>query len=411
MVTQYDVLEIVYKNKLPIKPIEVVRKLNKNESEYHNIHRFLNELKKNNFITKTKYGFQIKTSPKTYELHNIIHYCLNNNINYNLLLDKNLAKFISHSLIKKEISSKDTKINPRTFIKYINILNKHGLLLIISRKPLKIKLFYNYLIKNLLIYFGFKPPTREKTQLDYISRIEKELKLYKKLRKKNESGFKKIFEDLEISFIHHSLTLEGNPITLPDTIKILKEKIIPKNLSTEDVDEIKNYQKAILNMLNDGSKKKPLTLQTILNYHSLAMQHNQKIAGKIRNVNVAIMGNPNFKLAKVNEIKSKLNQLMDKYNKFIKKKNSLREIINFASFFHNEFQYIHPFIDGNSRTTRLITFYLLQSKDIPILDIPFGLLDEYLSYTKGYKKRDDKKLSENLQEIILFNLKNINEKL
>ena len=164
-------------------------------------------------------------------------------------------------------------------------------------------------------------------------------------------------------------------------------------------------------MLNDGSKKKPLTLQTILNYHSLAMQHNQKIAGKIRNVNVAIMGNPNFKLAKVNEIKSKLNQLMDKYNKFIKKKNSLREIINFASFFHNEFQYIHPFLDGNSRTTRLITFYLLQSKNIPILDIPFGLLDEYLSYTKGYKKRDDKKLSENLQKIILFNLKNINEKL
>jgi hypothetical protein len=46
-----------------------------------------------------------------------------------------------------------------------------------------------------------------------------------------------------------------------------------------------------------------------------------------------------------------------------------------------------------------------------MLDIPFGLLDEYLSYTKGSKKRNDKKLFENLQKTILFNLKKINERL
>jgi len=411
MVTQYDVFEVVYKNKIPVKPIEVVRKLNKSEKEYNNIHRFLIELEKNNFLTKTKYGFQAKINSKTDLLYNLIYYCLSNNINYNLLLDKNLAKFISQSLIKKEITSKNVKINPRTFIKYIDILNKYDLLLIISKKPLKIKIFYNYLLKNLLLYFDFKPLIRGKTSLYYIDKIEKELKLYKRLRKKNEQGFKKIVDELEISFVHHSLTLEGNPITLPDTIRILKDKIIPKNLSTEDVDEVKNYQNAILQMLNDSSQKKPLTLQTILNYHNLAMQHNPKIAGKIRKVEVSIIGNPNFKVAKARDIESKLNQLLDKYNKFIKKKSNIKEIIDFTAFFHNEFQYIHPFVDGNSRTTRLITFYLLQSKDIPILDFPFGLLDEYLNYTKGYKHRDDKRLSENLQEIILFNLKRINDKL
>ena len=411
MVTQYDVFEVVYKNKVPIKPIEVVRKLNKSENEYNNIHRFLIELEKNNFLTKTKYGFQAKINSKTDLLYNLIYYCLSNNINYNLLLDKNLAKFISQSLIKKEITSKNVKINPRTFIKYIDILNKYDLLLIISKKPLKIKIFYNYLLKNLLLYFDFKPLIRGKTSLYYIDKIEKELKLYKRLRKKNEQGFKKIVDELEISFVHHSLTLEGNPITLPDTIRILKDKIIPKNLSTEDVDEVKNYQNAILHMLNDSSQKKPLTLQTILNYHNLAMQHNQKIAGKIRKVEVTILGNPNFKVAKARDIELKLNQLLDKYNKFIKKKSNIKEIIDFTAFFHNEFQYIHPFVDGNSRITRLITFYLLQSKDIPILDFPFGLLDEYLNYTKRYKHRDDKRLSENLQEIILFNLKKINDKL
>ena len=408
MVTQYDIFEIVYKNKVLLKPIEVVRKLNKTEKEYHNIHRFLNELTKDDLLTKTKYGFQAKITPKAYLLNNIIYYCLSNNINYNLLLDKNLLKFISQSLMKGEVTSNDFNLNSRTFIKYIKILNKYDLLLILSKKPLKVKIFYNHLIKSLLHYFEFKPLIKEKASLNYITEIEKEFELYKRLRKKNEPGFKKIISELEISFVHHSLSLEGNPITLPETIRILKDKIIPRNLNTEDVDEVKNYQKAILQMLEDSPEKKPLTLQAILNYHSLAMQHNPKIAGKIRNVKVIILGNLNFKIAKVKDIELKLNQLLDNYNEFIKKKTGIKEIIRFASYFHNEFQYIHPFRDGNSRTTRLITFYLLQLKDIPILDIPFGLLDEYLSYTKGYKQRDDKKLSENFQEIILSNLKKIN---
>ena len=90
---------------------------------------------------------------------------------------------------------------------------------------------------------------------------------------------------------------------------------------------------------------------------------------------------------------------------------SLEEVLKFAVYFHNEFQHIHPFEDGNSRTTRLITFHLLQSLDIPILDIPFGLLDEYLSYTKASKNREDIKLYQSLQKIILFNLKKINKKM
>ncbi|MFH1212263.1 MAG: hypothetical protein V1659_05050, partial [Candidatus Woesearchaeota archaeon] len=60
---------------------------------------------------------------------------------------------------------------------------------------------------------------------------------------------------------------------------------------------------------------------------------------------------------------------------------------------------------------RLITFHFLQMNDIPILDIPLGLLEEYVFSTKGSKKRDDEKLSQVLQQIILYNLKAINDKL
>ena len=342
----------------------------------------------------------------------MIYYCLKNGINYNLLLDKNLAQFASRALQREEVNSKNTNLNPRTLKNYIEILNKYGLILIISEKPLRAKIFYNVLLNNLLVYFEYKHLVITESSKRYIPEIKKELAIYRKLRKKEESKYQKIINEFQISFIYHSLSLEGNPITLPDTVKILKDKLIPANLSSVDVDEVKNYQEAMLQMLKDTNERKPLSLQLVLDYHRLAMRHRLNLAGNIRSVNVFIKGNPNFKTTNPLMIREELEKLFEKYNAFIKrKKASLEEILQFAVYFHNEFQHIHPFEDGNSRITRLITFHLLQSRDIPIFDIPFGLLDEYLSYTKSSKSREDKKLYQSLQKIILFNLKKINEKL
>ena len=412
MVTKYDVFEVVYKNKGLIKPIEVVKRLNKDEREYHAIHKYLRGLAKEVLLTKRKGGFQAEVSKKTELLYNLILYCIKNGINYNYILDGGLAKFISYSLQKREINSKNMKVNSRTLKKNIDILNKYGMILVISEKPLRAIVFYNILLNNLLIYFGYKPKIIAKLSKNYIAEIKKELDIYKRLRKKDEAKYQKIVNDFEIPFIYHSLSLEGNPITLPDTIKILKDNIIPASLRASDVDEVKNYQEAMTQMIKDANKRKYLSLQLILDYHKTAMKHHSDFAGKIRTINVCIKGNPNFKIIPPERIKDELEKLFEKYNEFIKRKNpALEEILKFAVYFHNEFQHIHPFEDGNSRTIRLITFHLLQSLDIPILDIPFGLLDEYLNYTKGSKKRNDARLYQNLQKIVLFNLKKINEKM
>lgn len=412
MATQYDVFELIYKNRAPMKPIEVARQLNQGEENYHNIHRLLRILVKDKILVKVKGGFEANITDKTELLYSLIQYCLNNNIDYNLLLDRNLAEFVSLALQKEELTSKEIKINPRTLEKYIKRLNRSGLLLIVSKKPLRIKLFYNVLLNNLLVYFGYKHKIITESRTDYLPEIKKELLKYKKLKKENPAEYKKIVNEFEISFVHHSLALEGNPITLPDTFQILKDNIIPARLRGEDVDEVKNYQNAILKMLQDAENKKPLTLQSILDYHRLSMQHRPEIAGKIRKLEVFIKGNRDFEITKSWEIEKELKILFDKYNEFIKKKNvSIEAVLAFAVYFHNEFQHIHPFEDGNSRTTRLITFHLLQSKDVPVFDIPVGLLDEYLGYTKASKKRNDKNLLALLQKVILFNLKKINERL
>ncbi len=412
MVTKYDIFEIVYKNRALLKPIEVVKKLNKDKREYHIIHRYLRELVNENLLVKKKQGFQAEISNKTELLYNLILYCIKNGINYNLILDENFAQFISETLQKEEINSNNVKLNPRTLKNYIEILDKYGLILIISEKPLRAKIFYNVLLNNLLVYFGYKHNVANESSRNYISEIKKELGIYRKLKKKNEIKYQKIISEFEIYFIYHSLSLEGNPITLPDTIKILKEKIIPANLKAIDVDELRNYQEAMAQMIKDANERKPLSLQLVLDYHKIAMGHRSYMAGRIRTVGVFIKGNPNFKTTLPEKIREELEKLFEKYNEFVKRKNlSLEDILKFTVYFHNEFQHIHPFEDGNSRITRLITFHFLHLLDIPIFDIPFGLLDEYLGHTKGSRKREDFKLYQSLQKIVLFNLKKINEKL
>ena len=411
MATKYDIFEAVYKYQHPIKPIEILKILNKNKREYDNILRLINGLLKEDLLVKTPYGFQIKKTEKAKILYEIIYHCLSNDLNYNSLIDSNLMQFVSNALKQKEITSKDINLNPKTLKKYIGILNENNLILIISEKPLRVRIFYNILLNNLLVYFGYKHKVITEDNTEYIEEISRELALFKRLRKGKEQKYKQIIDELEIFFIHHSLSLEGNPITLTQTRKILKDKIIPSNLRMNDVEEVKNYQKAMFQMMQDSQNKMLLTIPTMLNYHSLAMAHIPEIAGNIRNTEVYIKGNPNFKIIKAEKIEEELNKLLKSYNDFINKKSSLKETLAFAVYFHNEFQHIHPFIDGNSRTTRLITFHLLQSKEIPITDIPFGLLNEYLNYTKGSKKREDAKLYHTLQKIVLFNLRKINKKL
>jgi len=402
----------VYKNRAPMKPVEVVREFNKSDEDYHAVHKQLRELVAMGLLRKTKYGFELEVSKKAEILYGIIQHCLKNNVSYNYLLDKNFAEFLSKALQKKEITPNDVDVHPRTFKKYIEILNRFGLVLVISRKPLRVKIFYNILLNNLLVYFRYKHKVITDSSHFYDKEIERELNIFKRLKRKEVVLYRKVVKEFEISFIYHSLSLEGNPITLSETFKILQDKIIPGNLKSLDVDEVKNYQDAILQMLQDSEQKKVLNIASVLNYQGIAMKHVPKIAGKIRTEEVYIKGNPNFKITKAENIKKELDVLFEEYDKFIKReKLSLKEILNFAVYFHNEFQHIHPFIDGNSRTTRLITFHLLQSRDIPIFDIPFGLLDEYMGYTKGSKKRKDEKLFQTLQKVILWNLKKINERL
>lgn len=411
MATKYDLFVYLGEKNAVVRTAEIMGHFKKRQYEYQNTYRLLAELVKDELAVKSKGGFQINLSKKSQLLYRLLTYCISNGINYNYLVDRRLAYFVSKALIKREFNGKDFNLDPKTFKKYIDILFRCGLLMRISSKPFKARIVWNNLLGNLLMYFDLPALVKQESGLDFIEKIKSGLKQFNKLAAKNERAYHNLLEEYKIRFIHSSLSLEGNPITLPDTIKILRDKIIPKELRDLDVKELQNYQSALKAMMNDAAQGNTLTKEKILNYHFLAMQHKPDIARKIRAIPVHIKGNPNFKIAPPGKIEELFQALMKKYDGFTAKKQKLEAVLNFAAYFHNQFQYIHPFVDGNSRTARLITFHLLQYFRIPVLDIPLGLLDQYLSNTKGYKKRDDKAFEKTLQQIVLYNLKAINDNL
>ena len=155
MVTKYDIFEFVYKYRHPIKPIEVLEKFKKRRNEYNNIHKMLTFLVNEDLILKNNYGYQIKKSDKSNLLYQIIFHCLKNNLSYNQLLNPSFVKFLSIAFQKNEITSSNIKLNPLIFRKYIEILRDNQLLLVISEKPYQIKIFFNILLNNILVYYGY----------------------------------------------------------------------------------------------------------------------------------------------------------------------------------------------------------------------------------------------------------------
>jgi Fic family protein len=160
---------------------------------------------------------------------------------------------------------------------------------------------------------------------------------------------KNIHEDLVARWTYHSNAIEGNTLTLQETKVALEGITIGGKLLKEHFEAI-NHKDAILFVEKLAQKDISLDEFTIRQIHSLVLkniQHTYK--GTYRDTNVIISGArhtppPSY------DIRTKMAEFIKKY----KKKRQTVHPIELAVFVHIEFVGIHPFIDGNGRTSRLL---------------------------------------------------------
>ncbi len=202
-----------------------------------------------------------------------------------------------------------------------------------------------------------------------ISKLEDIRKDYKDLikRLRNKDDF---YEWFITKFTYDSNAIEGSTLSETEVGLLLFEDIAPEGKSLREIHEAENH-KAAFDYLLEYTKE--LDLNFILKLHDLLM-HNilRENSGVLRKVQVYVRG-AKFMPPPALEVRKRLAELLRWY---YKNKNKYHPII-LASYFHTEFEEIHPFIDGNGRVGRLLLNFILVKSKFPPIDIKNSKKKEY----------------------------------
>ena len=163
------------------------------------------------------------------------------------------------------------------------------------------------------------------------------------------SVVKNLQEDLILRWTYHSNAIEGNTLTLLET-KVVLEGITVGGKALREHFEAINHRNAIYYVEDIIKKEEPFSEWQIRNIHQLILKNiDDDNAGRYRQQNVLISGAtntpPDYTL-----LNDKMAHFVDWYNS----ESSQLHPIERAAKVHSDFVGIHPFIDGNGRTSRLL---------------------------------------------------------
>jgi len=166
-------------------------------------------------------------------------------------------------------------------------------------------------------------------------------------------------------FTYDSTGIEGNTLTLSQTSYLLFEGIVPKEKSLREIHEVINHKKAFdytLEYKGEINKELILKLHELIVINTLRQDLISQI-GRFRTVQVFVGRSIP---PKPQEVQKLMSYLLRWYS--INKKK-LHPLV-LASYFHTEFERIHPFVDGNGRVGRLLMNFILHKYKYPMINIP-----------------------------------------
>jgi Fic family protein len=191
-----------------------------------------------------------------------------------------------------------------------------------------------------------------------INKLKEELDQYRPLPLEAIKNLRDVYR---VEWTYNSNAIEGNTLSLIETKVVLEEGITIGGKKLKEHFEVINHSEAIDFVEEHVSKEQPLSESSIKNIHYLVLKNiDNKNAGEYRQINVRISGSqhtpPHFL-----QVPHEINELL----KWYEENNDVLHPVELAALFHFKFVYIHPFSDGNGRTSRLLMNLILMSKGYP----------------------------------------------
>lgn len=204
----------------------------------------------------------------------------------------------------------------------------------------------------------------------------------------------KIQEALDIEYTYESNRIEGNTLTLQETQLVIEKGLTISGKPLREHLEAINHKEAIEFIKDIAKNNVALTEYTLKQIHSIVLKSIDKAnAGVYRNVPVLISGSRHvppqpYLLAK----------LMEEYFLFYKENKDPLHPVVLAAEMHERLVTIHPFIDGNGRTSRLMMNLILLQHGYPIANIK----GDYESRMKYYTALEKTQTGNDKKDFILL---------
>ncbi len=203
-----------------------------------------------------------------------------------------------------------------------------------------------------------------------------------------EGEVARLNEEFTIEYTYNSNAIEGNTLTLRETDMVLRGLTIDRK-PLKDHLEVIGHREAFDYVTELVKTKTPISESIIKQIHFLVLADKKDDRGVYRRIPVRIMGAMHDPVQPY-LIAPQMEQLLKKFA------DSTEHIVTKLARFHIEFEGIHPFIDGNGRTGRLLVNLELMKAGYPPIDIKFTDRIAYYNAFDTYHSKHDPSAMEKL---------------
>ena len=204
-----------------------------------------------------------------------------------------------------------------------------------------------------------------------------------KMRPLTEGEVERLREEFMVEFTYNSNAIEGNTLTLKETALALEGMTIDQKPLKDHLEAV-GHRDAFLYVQDIAQNNTPLSEAVIKNIHALVLMNRPEDKGIYRRIPVRIMG-AYTEPVQPYLIESKMTELL-KTNE--DRANTLH-IVERIALFHLEFEGIHPFVDGNGRTGRLIMNLDLIRNGFPPINVKFTDRKRYYDAFDAFYQDND----------------------
>lgn len=195
-------------------------------------------------------------------------------------------------------------------------------------------------------------------------------------------------EEFIVEYTYNSNAIEGNTLTLRETDLVLRGLTIDKKPLKDHMEAV-GHKEAFEFVSELVKSNVPISESVIKQIHYLVLADKKEDRGVYRRVPVRIMG-AHHEPVQPYLIEVKMEQLLREFAE------STEHIVTKLARFHIEFEGIHPFIDGNGRTGRLLVNLELMKAGYPPIDIKFTDRISYYNAFDEYHVKHNLSAMENL---------------